>query len=119
MRDRSRTAHPPVMSAAAHSQRRGGVTRIRSGFWSVIGWLRGGGYPEEAPPTGYSPLLALNGPIALTPRQIDNIVADLDGGGVAGVTDIEVAITKATDRLPTESQLRTAIRLLGKNPEVS
>jgi hypothetical protein len=90
------------------------TTRIRRGFWSVIGWLRAG-YPEEAPATGYSPLLALNGPIALTPRQIEHIVSGLDGGP-ADITDLEVAITKATDRLPTETQIRAVVRLLGKTP---
>ena len=108
MRDRTRTARPPVLPAAV--RRRGVVTRIRKGFWSVIGWLRAG-YPDEAPATGYSRLLALHGPIALTPRQIDHIIGDL-----ADITGIGVAITKTTDRLPTENQIRTAVRLLGKNP---
>jgi hypothetical protein len=33
-------------------------------FRSIIDWFRAG-YPDEAPSTGYSPLLALNGPIGL------------------------------------------------------
>ena len=42
---------------------------------SIIDWLRAG-YPDEAPRTGYSPLLALNGPIALSARQTEQIVAE-------------------------------------------
>ncbi|HEX9175963.1 MAG TPA: DUF3349 domain-containing protein, partial [Mycobacterium sp.] len=45
-----------------------------STFQSVIDWLRAG-YPDEGPRTGHSPLLALNGPIALSPRQTEQIVA--------------------------------------------
>jgi hypothetical protein len=37
---------------------------VRSMFRSIIDWFRVG-YPDEAPSTGYSPLLALNGPIGL------------------------------------------------------
>ena len=66
----------------------------------MIGWFRAG-YPDEAPATGYSALLALNGPITLTPRQIEQILGSL-ASKPAGVADIEVAITKghrsSTDR---------------------
>ncbi|KZS76464.1 hypothetical protein A4G26_21730 [Mycobacterium kansasii] len=80
------------------------MMRINGAFRSVIGWLRSG-YPEEAPPRGYAPLLALNGPMALTPRQTQQVVDEL-AGAPADTTDIEVAITKATDRLPTQTQIR-------------
>lgn len=78
--------------------------RISGAFSSVIGWFRSG-YPDDAPPTGYSPLLALHGPSALTSRQTRHILAEL-AEAPADVTDIEVAITKVTDRLPTQSQIR-------------
>ena len=85
-------------------------TRISGAFRSVIGWLRAG-YPDEAPPTGYSPLLALFGPMSLTPRQTQHIVEALDGAP-ADTIDIEVAITKATDRLPTQAQIRAVAMAL-------
>jgi hypothetical protein len=80
---------------------------------SAIDWLRSG-YPDEAPPTGYSPLLALSGPLALTPRQIQRIVDELDGAA-AHSTEIAVAITKATDRLPTQTQIRAVALALHAN----
>jgi hypothetical protein len=42
--------------------------RVRTMFRSIIDWFRAG-YPDEAPSTGYSPLLALNGPVGLSRRQ--------------------------------------------------
>ncbi|MGO9031905.1 DUF3349 domain-containing protein [Mycobacterium sp.] len=90
------------------------LTRISGALRSVIGWLRSG-YPDEAPPTGYSPLIALFGPMALTPRQIQHIVDELDGAP-ADTTDIKVAITKATDRLPTQAQIRTVAHALPPTP---
>jgi hypothetical protein len=79
-------------------------------FGSIIEWLRTG-YPDEAPRTGYSPLLALNGPIALSARQTAQIVAELDEGPTDPI-DIGVTITKATNRLPTQAQTRTVARAL-------
>ena len=89
------------------------LMRISGAFRSVIGWLRSG-YPDEAPPPGYSPLLALLGPMSLTPRQTQHIVDELDGAP-PDTTDIEVAITKATDRLPTPTQIRAVVRALRPN----
>ena len=76
----------------------------------LIDWLRAG-YPDEATGTGYSPLLALNGPIALTTRQTDQILAEL-GEEPTDSIDIGVAITKATKRLPTPAQTRAVSRQL-------
>ena len=95
--------HPPSGGAAV-------AMRVSGAFRSVIGWVRSG-YPDEAPPTGYSPLLALNGPMSLTARLTQHIVAELDGVP-ADTTDIEVAITKATDRLPTHTQIRAVAMAL-------
>ncbi|MDT5280207.1 MAG: hypothetical protein QOJ20_1402, partial [Mycobacterium sp.] len=50
---------------------------MRTAFWSVIAWLRAG-YAYEAPRTGYSPLIALNGPIALSDRETHEIAAEFD-----------------------------------------
>ena len=77
---------------------------------SVIEWFRVG-YPDEAPRTGYSPLLALMGPTSLTRRQIDHVVRELDTLRADNV-DVEVAITKITGRLPSEAQTRAVIRAL-------
>ena len=84
--------------------------RCRAPVRSIINWLRAG-YPDEAPHAGYSPLLALNGPIALSARQTEQIVAEL-GESPTDSIDIGVAITKATKRLPTEAQTRTIRRAL-------
>ncbi|MGO9511006.1 MAG: DUF3349 domain-containing protein [Mycobacterium sp.] len=98
--------HPPSVGPAE-------PTRISADFRSVIRWLRSG-YPVEAPPTGYSPLLALNGPMALNQRQTQHIVDQL-ADAPADTTDIEVAITKITDRLPTQCQTRAVAMTLHPN----
>ena len=91
------------------------MTRVRSTFRSIIDWLRAG-YPDEGPRTGHSPLLALTGPIALSPRQTDQIVNEL-GAGPTDSVDIKVAITKTTDRLPTETQIRKVARALDQKTQ--
>jgi hypothetical protein len=78
--------------------------RIGRRLASTIGWLRAG-YPVEAPQHGYSPLLALAGPPALTGRQTSAIVAELGDRPTDAIT-IAVAITKAADRLPTAAETR-------------
>jgi Protein of unknown function (DUF3349) len=84
--------------------------RRRAPVRSLIDWLRAG-YPDEAPRTGYSPLLALNGPIALSRKQIRQVLDRL-ATGIYDKTDIEVAITGATGRLPTPPQLRQVVAAL-------
>ena len=113
MRDRS-TAHSSVRRVQRARRRSATGNRIGGAFRSMIGWLRAG-YPDEAPATGYSALLALNGPITLTPKQIEQILGSLDGKP-ARVADIEVAITKATDHLPTAAQVWAVMRLLNVDP---
>jgi hypothetical protein len=118
MGSHSRTPEPqveaPIAAPRAPKQHIHPIARLRRIARSVIDWLRAG-YPEEAPSTGYSPLIALHGPIALTPRQTERAVDELDGYP-ADTLDIEVAITKATDRLPTETQIRTVARALHRSP---
>jgi hypothetical protein len=70
----------------------------------MIPWLRAG-YADEAPRTGYSPLIALNGPIALSDRETHEIAAEFDAG-LCDRTDIAVAITRVTGRLPSPSQVQ-------------
>jgi hypothetical protein len=77
---------------------------------SIIDWLRAG-YPDEAPRIGYSPLIALHGPTALSRKQIRQVL-DCLATGVYDKTDIEVAITGATGRLPTPPQLRQVVTAL-------
>jgi hypothetical protein len=77
---------------------------------SLIAWLRAG-YPDGAPRTGYSPLIALNGPSALSEKQTQEAVGELSAGPFDR-TDIEVAITKATGRLPNASQGRKVAETL-------
>ena len=79
-------------------------------FGAIVGWVRAG-YPDEAPRTGYSPLLALNGPLWLSARQTDQIVAELGEGPIDSI-DVEVTITKVTNRLPNPTQTRAVTRAL-------
>lgn len=83
--------------------------RICHTLAAVLGWLRAG-YPETSR-TGHSPLLALHGPLALTQKQKDCVTAQLDDMS-ADITVIQVAITKATHRLPTPSQTREIVHTL-------
>ena len=93
------------------------LARVAGGFASIIGWLRAG-YPDDAPATGYSPLLALNGPASLSTRQTVQIVGELRGAATDPI-DIGVAITKTTNRLPTEAQTRTVTEALPSAPPSS
>jgi hypothetical protein len=86
------------------------LARIAGAARLLIDWLRAG-YPDDAPRTGHSPLLALNGPLALSARQTAQIVGEL-GDGPTDSIDIGVAITKATNRLPTQTQIRTVTHVL-------
>lgn len=79
------------------------LQQITGALRSFLEWLRGG-YPDEAPRTGHSTLLALCGPLALTPSQMDCVANDLETQSTA--TDIDVAITKVTGKLPTPTQTR-------------
>jgi hypothetical protein len=79
-------------------------------FRSVIDWIRAG-YPEEAPTYGYSPLLALMGPISLTRNEIRRVVEEL-GDGPAHPVDVKVAISRVTGRLPTDGQTRAVVKTL-------
>ena len=105
------TEHPDVLGADHRSSTKHAVVEgVRCAFTAAIDWLRAG-YPEEAPRTGHSPLLALYGPLALTPAQRRRIVKDLEEQQT-DTTDIEVAITKATNRLATPTQTRAIYREL-------
>lgn len=111
MHNHTRTASPAVGSEPAPGgQFATARARISRMFGSIIEWLRTG-YPDEAPQTGYSPLLALNGPTALSARQTAQIVAELGEAPIDSI-DIGVTITKATNHLPTQAQTRTVTRAL-------
>ena len=115
MRNRCPTAPTPCCPVAAPTRRRpSALARIAGAARSFIEWLRAG-YPDDAPRTGHSPLLALNGPLALSTRQTAQIVGDL-GDRPTDSIDIGVAITKATDRLPTQTQIRTVTHALPPTP---
>jgi hypothetical protein len=112
MSSRSRTPHVSATSpvAAPHTSQRRVLTRLSSVTRSFVERLRAG-CPEEAPSTGYSPLIALPGPIELPAKQRE-LVVDRLRGNPADTLDGEVAITKATDRLPTETQVHSVARVL-------
>ena len=86
------------------------LKRVYGILTATADWLRAG-YPEGAPRTGHSPLLALNGPLCLSPTQKYRIAKDLEGLP-RDIGTIEVAITKATDRLPTPIQTREIVGLV-------
>ncbi|EHB57947.1 hypothetical protein MycrhDRAFT_0382 [Mycolicibacterium rhodesiae JS60] len=83
---------------------------MSTAFRSVLDWMRAG-YTEEAPHTGYSPLVALTGPVVLTPRQTAHVLEQLRNHP-ADLADIAVAITKITDRLPTNHQIRKVVEVM-------
>jgi hypothetical protein len=78
--------------------------RSRAVVRPFIDWLRAG-YSDEAPRTGHSPLIALNGPVALSDKQVQKVVGEL-GIERSDTTDIGVAISRATGCLPNVSQIR-------------
>jgi len=77
---------------------------------SIIEWVRDG-YPEDAPKTGYNPLIALSGPMSLTRRQTQQVLARLRGRPTDPVS-IDVAITQVTGRLPNPTQTRAVARAI-------
>lgn len=112
MRNRVATTRPADVSAGVHqsSSKHVVLKQISSALTAAVDWLRGG-YCDEAPCTGYSPLLALNGPPTLTSAQIDRIVRDLKYQPV-NTTTIGIAITKTTNHLPTPTQTSAVLKAL-------
>jgi hypothetical protein len=109
-----RTAHQPRPATADVGAVRRPAARARAILNSAVDWLRAS-YPDEAPTTGYSPLIALSGPASLTEKQRKRAVIEL-GDATISPTDIEVAITKATNRLPTPGQVRAVTQALHPTP---
>jgi hypothetical protein len=107
MRSHIRRPRPPTTDASAPATSRS--ARIAARFQSLIDWLRAG-YPDEAPRHGHSPLIALNGPVSLSERQTQQIAGGLTAE--ADPVDVQVEITKTTDRLPTASQVDRVRRAL-------
>src|SRR6476660_248173 len=106
MRNHTRTVSPAVGSAPVPGvQRPTARARIGRLLGAIIEWLRAG-YPDDAPSTGSSPLLALNGPLSLSARQTAQIVAKL-GEEPTDSIQIEVTISFVTDPPTTETQTRT------------
>jgi Protein of unknown function (DUF3349) len=77
---------------------------------SMIEWVRAG-YPEDAPKTGYNPVIALTGPMSLTRRQTQQVVDGLRGHPTDPVS-IDVAITEVTGQLPNPTQTRAVARAI-------
>lgn len=72
---------------------------------AVLDWLRAG-YPEGVPPTDYFPLLALLRR-QLTDSQVREIVQTLmDEGDEVTKVDIGVAVSKITNELPVDEDMR-------------
>jgi hypothetical protein len=47
---------------------------VRNPLATIINWLPAG-YPDDAPGTGYPPLIALNGPMALSEIQVRHVLS--------------------------------------------
>jgi hypothetical protein len=77
---------------------------------SIVEWVRSG-YPEDAPKVGYNPLIALTGPLSLTRRQTQQVLARLQGRPTDPVS-INVAITEITGQLPNPTQTRAVARAI-------
>jgi hypothetical protein len=87
---------------------------LRGALIEAVDWLRAG-YPDAAPPPGYSSLAALNGPHSLTKPQVAQVVDHLTSRtGAPSTTDIKVAIVKVTDRLPNPDQVIQVRRILAR-----
>lgn len=86
------------------------LKRVHHTFKAAVDWSRAG-YSDEAPRNGYSPLLALNGPVALTSAQRDCVLRDLKFQPI-NTTTIGIAITKTTNHLPTRTQTSAVLRAL-------
>lgn len=112
MRNRIAATRPLNVWTADHQRSSEHVVleAVRHVFTAIVDWLRAG-YPDEAPRTGYSPLVALAGPRSLTPKQTEQVFKDLEHRP-SNTTAIDVAITKATNRLPTPAQTRTVATAL-------
>ena len=72
----------------------------------VVGFLRAS-YPDGVPPTDYIPLLALL-QRQLSDDEVRQVAAQLIATGQwpVAVTDIEVAITKAIDTMPSPKDVQ-------------
>ena len=108
MRNRLKCAlERPTVPTAGSNGTVGGRTvyQTRSIIKSAVDWCCAG-YPDAAPDNGYSPLLALYGPVALSARQAAQVMAELRHES-ADATDIGVTITKVTNKLPTQAQIGT------------
>lgn len=80
---------------------------------AIVDWLRAG-YPDEAPIHGHSPLMALYGPVALSQSQTDQVINEV-GVRPADPLAIDIAITRATNRLPTPQQIAKIVRRLDES----
>jgi hypothetical protein len=72
----------------------------------VVGFLRAG-YPDGVPATDYVPLFALLRR-RLSDDEVRQLTRELSASGTlpVNVVDIEVAITKATDGLPSPEEVQ-------------
>jgi Protein of unknown function (DUF3349) len=86
------------------------LKRIRRMGRPIIEWVRAG-YPEDAPKTGYNPVIALTGPMSLTQRQTQQVLTRLRGRPTDPVS-IDVAITEITGHLPNPTQTRSVVRAI-------
>lgn len=88
--------------------------RVAVGLRAVVDWLRAG-YSADAPREGHCALIALAGPVSLSDSEIDRAMAESPPR--ADDVDIQMAITKVTDHLPTRGQVQQVRRVLVRRSE--
>lgn len=80
---------------------------------AVVDWLHEG-YPTGVPPTDYIPLLALLRR-RLSEDEVREVALELATSNSHSPTDIGVLITRITDALPSEDDIRRVQEHLGRS----
>lgn len=112
----TRAAHAAghLLAASPHYSRPGHWHWLRRAAAAAAEWVRAG-YDQDAPQLGFSPLIALNGPVSLTGKQLDQVVTNLRSCGNThpDPVDVRVAICTVTGKLPSPSQVAAVLQALG------
>lgn len=114
----TRAAHAGhLMTSSPHYSRPSHRHWLRRAAAAAAAWVRAG-YDQDAPRLGFSPLIALNGPVSLTGGQLDQVVKNLRtcGNTDPGPVDVRVAICTVTGRLPSPSQVAAVLQALSARP---
>ncbi|GAB5904106.1 hypothetical protein BKG83_06015 [Mycobacteroides chelonae] len=115
----TRAAHAAghLLASAPHEGQPSHRHWLRRAAGAAAAWVRGG-YDQDAPRLGFSPLIALNGPVSLTGGQLDQVVRNFRtcGNTHPDPVDVRVAICTVTGTLPSPSQVAAVLHALGEQP---